>query len=173
MFRFAMTFAACITLAGTAFADDRDTCREAEGERSLRACNRVIESKRTSRTDLADAHNNRGQYYYKLRELDRAQADFTHAIRINDLALAYGNRGNVSFLRDDYDGAIADYTRAIARDHRYTSAYTSRGLMHEKKGNLASARADWSAALAVPPKFLDGQWAHDTARRALERTTKK
>ena len=59
------------------------------------------------------------------------------------------------------------FDTAIRLDPMYTSAYTNRGLAYEDKKDVERAKADFRKALALPPKYTDGQWAHDTARERL------
>src|SRR5262249_13865389 len=49
----------------------------------------------------------------------------------------------------------------------YTAAYTNRALAYERKGDRDRARTEFEAALAVPQKYNNGKWAHDTARERL------
>src|SRR5216684_3361811 len=90
-----------------------------------------------------------------------------------NLGFIYLNRGQTYYDRSDYDRAAADFARAIRLDPNYTAAYTGRGLIYERKGNIEQARRDYNAALAVPQKYDDGKWAHDTARRHLDELASK
>jgi uncharacterized caspase-like protein len=62
---------------------------------------------------------------------------------------------------------LRDYEEAIRLDPGYTAALTNRALWHEAKGDRDRARADFNAALALPPKYSNGKWAHDKARERL------
>ena len=53
-----------------AAADDPHTCYEKSDDAGLAACNRVINSRRYSRSQHATAYINRGQDWYDRRELD-------------------------------------------------------------------------------------------------------
>src|SRR4051812_1641712 len=69
-------------LVSQAIADDSDSCEEASGEKAIAACTRVIEKRRTSRQDRADAYHNRGLAYRANGDHDRAIADYSEAIRL-------------------------------------------------------------------------------------------
>jgi tetratricopeptide (TPR) repeat protein len=103
---------------------------------------------------------------------DAAIAACTRAIRSGRfggaaLAAIYDNRAIELRQQGDYDRAIADYTEALDLDAGLTGAYTGRGLAHEGKAEVDKAKADYRKALAVAPKYDDGEWAHDTARARL------
>ena len=81
---------------------------------------------------------------------------------------AYYNRALVLIDLKQPDDAIRDLTAAIDLDKDYAGAYAQRGLLHERSGARDRAIADFRAALAVPPKFESGAWAHRTARTRLK-----
>jgi Tfp pilus assembly protein PilF len=41
-------------------------------------------------------------------------------------------------------------------------------LAYEGKGDVEKAKTDYRKALAVAPKYDDGQWAHETASARLK-----
>jgi tetratricopeptide (TPR) repeat protein len=86
-----------------------------------------------------------------------------------ELASFYDNRAIELRQQGEFDRAIADYSQAIHIDAEWTGAYTGRGLAYEGKDEAEKAKADYRKALAVAPKYDDGQWAHDTARDRLDK----
>jgi tetratricopeptide (TPR) repeat protein len=68
---------------------------------------------------------------------------------------------------------IADINEALRLDATYTAAYANRGLAYEAKGDRERARADFSAALAMPPnpKYPNSKHAQETARALLAFST--
>ena len=83
------------------------------------------------------------------------------------LATMFNNRAIEYRQSRDYDHAIADYGQAIRLDADFTGAYAGRGLAYEGKSDIPKAKADYQKALTAPPKYDDGQWAHDVARTRL------
>lgn len=150
-------------------ADDNEICFRESGEVAIAACDRVINSSRSTKDNLVDAYTNRGQEYYVQKDYARAIADFDRAIELDPRTiLAYGNRANAKSMIDQTDAAIADYTKAISLDRGYTAAYSGRAMEYERKGQRSLAIADYKAALSVAQKYQDGKWAHDKARERLK-----
>ncbi len=119
---------------------------------------------------IAVNYYDRGWVYYKKNDYGRAIVDYNKSIEINPkFVIAYVGRGLAYQWKNDkdYDRAIADFSEAIRLDSFYTAAYTYRGLAYEAKGDKVRATADFHAALALPQKYTDAQWAHDTARIRL------
>jgi tetratricopeptide (TPR) repeat protein len=117
---------------------------------------------------LVVAYNNRAVALKHQGDYDRAMADLDEAIRLDPAyAFSYNNRGLIWSDRRNFDRAVAEFDQAIRLDRGYTAAYTNRGLAYERKGDRERARADFDAALAVPAKYNNGTWAHDTARERL------
>ncbi len=113
-------------------------------------------------------YNSRGNVWRDKKDFDRAIADYNLAIQFNPKdPFVFNNRGNTWTDKGNYINAIADFDQAIRLDPGYTAAFTNRGLANEKKGDADSARADYNASLAVPEKYSNGKWAHDTATKHL------
>lgn len=120
--------------------------------------------------DLAVAYSMRGNVFFEKdsRNSERAIADFNNALRLDPkLAHAYDDRGIVLLSKGEFDAAIDDHTKAIALDPSLTAAFTHRGLAYERKNDVRSARNDYATSLAMPQKYVNGKWAHDTARARL------
>ena len=75
----------------------------------IEGCTAVIRSSRSPW-----AFFNRGLAYQIERNIDRAIADYSEAIRLDPtFARAFNNRGAAYAAKQDYDRAIADYNQAI------------------------------------------------------------
>jgi Tfp pilus assembly protein PilF len=160
-------------LAPAIAADDSQLCRQSSDD-GIAACNRALASGRYKGRDLGFIYLNRGQTYYERKDDDHAIEDFTKAIEIDPTyPMGYTNRANAWMRKGDNDRAIASYDQAIRLDPNYTAAYTGRGLIYERKGDITQARRDFNAALAVPQKYDDGKWAHETARKRLDALAEK
>ena len=146
-----------LLFATRAFAEDfaseaRRQCTEGSPDQAIVGCTTLIQSIADSPTDRAVSFNNRGIAYAKKRDLPRAIADFSEAIRLNgDFALAFNNRATAyrSSGRDDL--ALADFTEAIRLSPDYADAYYGRAGVKAKKGDLDGAIADYSAAIRLKP----------------------
>jgi len=84
-----------------------------------------------------------------------------------ELAAIYDNRAIELRQQGDYAHAIADYSAAIRHDSALTGAYTGRGLAYEGANEIEKAKADYSMALTVGPRYADGEWAQEIARGRL------
>ncbi len=116
----------------------------------------------------ASAHFRRALVLTRNGAHDSAMADYNEAIRLNPTdPLAFNNRGSIFRSKGDLDRAVADFTEAIRLDPAYPAALTNRGLAYESKHDIAHAQADFQAALALPLKYENGKWAHDTAQARL------
>ncbi|HEY2137005.1 MAG TPA: tetratricopeptide repeat protein [Xanthobacteraceae bacterium] len=171
-------FIAAVLVAGAPVApsnaaDDSQLCRQST-DAGIAACERAIASHKLKGRNLAFIYLNRGQTYYERNDYDRAIADFTRAIEVDPTyPMGYNNRANSWHIKGDEDRAIASYDQTIRLDPNYTAAFTGRGLAYEKKGNIEQARRDYNAALAVPQKYDDGKWAHETATTRLKALDEK
>jgi tetratricopeptide (TPR) repeat protein len=132
-------------------------CWNSSGNRSLRACTRIIESKSLYRKhfgadDLAKVYSNRGVEYGAKGQLTRAIADYTQAIKLNPrYADAYNNRSFSYAKKGQYDRAIADASQAIQINPRHALAYVNRGNAYGRKGYRRKAIADFRKALQIDP----------------------
>ena len=164
----------CVLLAQPVAAqtadEDRESCQKKSGDTAIAACTRAISSGKFKGKALAMSYIHRGAEWKGKNQIDKALADYATALRLDPgQAAIYNNRANILVERGDTEKALADYNTAIKLDPAYTAALTNRGLLYEeKKNDLAKARADFEAALKVPAKHSDGEWAHDTARERLE-----
>lgn len=79
--------------------------------------------------------------------LQRAEDDFSHAIRLNPQnAYLYYDRANFHALQDNYGRAIDDYTKALEIDNNLAEAWYNRGVSRINAGNRADGVKDLSRA---------------------------
>ena len=77
----------------------------------------------------AEEYFDRGYTKHKLKDYERAIADYTKAIEINpNDAKIYLSRGASKDYFNDFNGAIADFTKAIEINPNFASAYFNRGF---------------------------------------------
>jgi len=99
--------------------------------------------------------NNRGELYRKAGNLDKALADYSHAI---DIYPAYpearNNRGALYQFQGKYAQALADYDIAIkAGKGRRAELHFNRGLCFYMQRDYQSAKTDFHIALERRPRY--------------------
>ena len=99
------------------------------------------------------AYYGRGSAYDKLKQTDKAVADYSKAIELNpNFAQARYNRGILYNQKGNFAEAIADYTQAITNKPDYKDVYTSRGLSYAATEQWDLAIADYSKAISLYPR---------------------
>lgn len=152
--RIAIALTALTVIAGPALADDMGACENGSGPAAIKACARVIDSKKYKGSDLAWAHGMRGIHHKMAEEYDQALADYNVALRIEPTAQRYSNRGNLYRLKGETDRALADLAQSIKIDPKLPTVYVNRGLIYwEDKHDPDRALADFSKALELDPLF--------------------
>lgn len=167
-----------VAFAGNALAQSRDEnwkiCANdsADPDLKIAGCTAIVQSGHETAENAAIAYYDRGTAYDDKDQLDRAIADYSHAIRIKpDYANAYRNRGRAYGRTGRYDDAIADFDRAIKLDPNDVGAYSNRGFASYYKGLYDRAIRDENEAIRLAPNdaisyFVRGlakQKAGDTA----------
>jgi tetratricopeptide (TPR) repeat protein len=139
-------FAALVGLAPPAIADDLQKCHDESGDAAIAACTRAIAGK-LSKRNQAIAYTSRGVEWRTKRQLDRAIADHTQAIKLDPaLSEAFYNRGNAYGDKGETDRAIADYDQAIRLNPKLGGAFNNRGVARRQKGDTAGGDADIARA---------------------------
>src|SRR3984893_9861599 len=111
--------AALIGFASPAIADDLQKCHDESGDAAIAACTRAIGAGKLSKRNQAIAYTSRGVEWRAKRQLDRAIADHSQAIKLNPkFAGAFNNRGLARRQKGDTAGGDADIARAKQLDKR-------------------------------------------------------
>jgi tetratricopeptide (TPR) repeat protein len=133
---------------------------------------------------------NRANTYARLRDYERALADYSEALRLDPAnARIRTSRGNVHADKGDLDAALADYTEALRQEPSNLTLYHNRGRIHALLGRYEQAIADnlealrlqsddagtcnnlaWLWATSPHPEHRDPARAVEHARRACELT---
>lgn len=93
------------------------------------------------------AYKARGTAFLRLRQPDRALADFEAALQLDpEDAETYLRRGGAHHALHQLDAAIQDYDTAIEKKPDYGRAYSARGGVKSEAGDKAGAQADWDKA---------------------------
>jgi tetratricopeptide (TPR) repeat protein len=101
-------------------------------------------------------HMDRGNIYLKLKDEDRALADYNAAIRDDPAnAGAYVNRGDVFGRRQMGEKAIADYGTALRLNPNQAEAYYNRALEYLKSGKIDTAIHDLDSAIELKPDLCE------------------
>src|SRR5215468_8607917 len=89
-----LSLAVCSPLAAQDRTVDYRRCADGNlADDTAAACTRIIDDPGESRQNRAGAYNNRGLWYARNRDFDRAIADYGEAARLNpENAQAYLNR---------------------------------------------------------------------------------
>ncbi len=139
---------------------------------------------------LAIAYANRANAWQRKGEYQTALRDYAAAAELEpESAIVYNNRGNCYMALGDMDRAVADYNAAINANPQFADAYNNRGYVAYARGNFQSALDDyqkaanygpdspkaynnsaWIRAACPEKKFIDGEKAIKSAKRAMELT---
>jgi lipoprotein NlpI len=155
MRRCLLAVAAFLLTAPALAASQKDwaDCRGKDASKSLAGCNRVLQDRRLSPRERAEALYNRGLANKANDDLDKAIADYGEAIRADPKwAVPYAKRGDAYDDKGDRDRAIADLSEAIRLDPNYEWAYAIRGYIYDRKGDYDRAIADYSESIRLDPK---------------------
>jgi tetratricopeptide (TPR) repeat protein len=133
---------------------------------------------------IAVAYLNRGHYFYKDNQSDKALDDFNTAIEVDpEYPLAYLDRSSVYLDRNDIDKVLQDYNRYLSFlppfyikgnvPHPLVSdVLGNRGVLYSKKGLYEKALADFDLAITLKPlnptNYLNRAYAYYNLRRIAE-----
>ena len=150
----ALAAVALLSLAGApARADDVETCNDPQGQPTIDACTRLIESGSLSVDHRSSVFNNRGHAYYTLDQYARAIQDWDETIRLEpDNPYVFIERGSAYYALGQYARAIQDFDEAIRLKPDLALAFSSRSNAERKMGNTAAADADSAKAEALDPE---------------------
>ena len=117
----------------------------------------------------------RGLDFLNNGKFEQAIEDFKAALKTepdnrntkNKLFWAYCERGNVYRRNKELDLAIQDYTEAIQILPDHVTAYSSRGMAHDMKGESEKAIADWEVVLKFKPDDETTKELIEIARKEL------
>ena len=109
--------------------------------------------------EKAEEFFEQGKKYTSAKDIDKAIADYSKAIKANPkFVKAYNNRGVAYSLKKQYDLAIADFNKAIELDPKNGKAYNNRAIIYAYHGESDKARHDihkaQSLGITVNPDLL-------------------
>jgi lipoprotein NlpI len=160
MFGRAFCVAVALVLAASAYGAsprDRHTCNESEdNDVAIAACTRVIDDRKESRRNRAEAYNSRGVAFKLQGDYKRALADYNAVLALEPANVnALINRAQLFGIMNDHDRAIQDADRILAKgglnDRGKGIIYSVRGESWHAKGGYDRAIADFSASIKFRP----------------------
>ncbi len=85
-------------------------------------------------------------------DLNSAEGDFSHAIRLNpNFAAAYASRAGIESIRGDADEAIKDYTSAIGLTPQDPNNYVQRARIEAAGRDFEHALGDYEKVIKLQP----------------------
>jgi len=130
---------------------DKAVAREAE---NLPFCSVLLEMRGIARRRLGD--------------LDKAEADFAHALEIDpENAGAFFERGRLRNMRGDFANAITDFDESIRLKPEHPILYASRAYANLNLHEYEKAIADCSQAIKIFPLYAPAYRHRGCARLAL------
>ena len=142
-------------------------CLKKSGEASIRACTRIIETKRFNGKPadpavLGASYSNRGSEYRELKQYDRAISDFRKGLSLapnnktirGNLAKAYAAIAYDHYQSKRYDRAISSYDEALkfaSQGQRKAGLLSNRGAAYEGNKQYRKAIADYRVAVKLDP----------------------
>ena len=129
----------------------QDVNNEATADRSLAACNRILNDHReTPNYDMA--LRNRCGIQYTKGNYDCALADCNQALTMEPRsAIGLNRRGLIFYMRQDNERAITDFNAALRLDPNMANALDNRGLAEQAKGDTEAGDADIARAKKINP----------------------
>jgi tetratricopeptide (TPR) repeat protein len=110
----------------------------------------------------ADAYNNRGSVWIRIREVDKAVADYKEAIRLRpDHALAHGGLGSALALKGRWKEALEEYQKAARYDPNLADAHYNLGVTYQNLGELDKSIAAYRQAVRLRPR--DAEYIYNLA----------
>lgn len=105
-----------------------------------------------------DLYLDRGQYYFELGQLDKAEADFKHILTIDASNIyAYGGLGRNYLKEKRYDLAEKNLTKAIQLNDLYFLAFQLRAQAYFEQKKYRDAILDMLEVISIEPDDSDSR----------------
>jgi tetratricopeptide (TPR) repeat protein len=145
-----------------AVAQDNETltrlnksCTQVQGDESLNACTRLINSGKYSGQGLAILYYNRGIIYFNRNDYASAVREYSASISADpSYQMSWHQRANTQIRLRNYDAAIRDEDQAIRLNPKDHTAYHNRGVAFFFKSDYDRAIADFDQSLRLKPDHV-------------------
>jgi tetratricopeptide (TPR) repeat protein len=121
----------------------------------VEVCNAALRTAAVSLRDRAATYGNRGVLLNMLDRVDRAEADFRSAIRLDPtLGDPYVNLGSMMIRKKQFEPAIAQIDKGLELGMSFPAiGYYDRALAYDFLGRYKEAYLDYQKALEHDPSF--------------------
>ncbi len=103
----------------------------------------------------------RGQSYFNLGQIDKAQMEYEEALQLNAKNInAYLGLATIKLAGDDFQAAENFLGRAVDIDHQDASVWYTKGALHHAQGQIEQATIAYETALDIDPKNFNAKLSH-------------
>ena len=104
---------------------------------------------------IAAVHNNRGNAYRAVGELDQSIEDYGAAIRLRPgVSVYHSNRGGTYVFKGEFSEAMPDLEKALLLAPQNEQVYVSRGHAFTQAGDYAEAEEDFRKAIELNTDYV-------------------
>lgn len=101
-------------------------------------------------------HNNLGAMYYLDKNMEKAEGEFTKALKLNpNEPMAHNNLGLVYAEKGQTKDAESEYLKELEINPGYENAYLNLGLLYYTNKNFDGAVSNWKKVLEINPNNID------------------
>ena len=141
---------------GIALAKGRQARVAQDYPRAIEVYTEFLDSQTKPNWYTSVALRERAETYEALRQYDRAEADFTAALKASSISTSlYADRGAFYARRKRYDDALADFSKGAKLDPRSGKFAYQEARMLEERGNYQRAINRLDDAIRIEPKVRD------------------
>ncbi len=153
-----LTFSIAMAFALPLHAEETD-CWEKAGEERLKACKKIIKTKKLggnkiSKENLAMVHYNASLSYVEKRHFRSALNSYKTAIKLNpSYEKAYERRCYYYYMNKKFKFAVKDCLKTVELNSSNAIAHNILGNMHLNKGQIDQALESFNQAIAGDSKL--------------------
>ncbi len=147
-----------ITSSQLSHANDAE-CWNGSGNKQIRACTKILKTKRIYGEKISTKHLATVHYYLALgykgkRRFKNMLSSFAQSLKYNpENENIYLLRGEYYLKNQNYDQGIKDSTKALELNPKSVMAYNNRAYAYLGKNQFQLALSDYNKALKIDSKF--------------------